>query len=75
MPQVYRLKMAQQWANIERVARARGKDEYVDAVLTQNRACRVTKQRPCLDLGPIKAQELASEVFGREMPLGSDISW
>lgn len=75
MPQVYRLKMAQQWANIERVARARGRDAYVDAVLTQNRACRVTKQRPCLDLGPIKAQELASEVFGREMPLGSDISW
>lgn len=75
MPQVYRLKMAQQWANIERVARARGKDVYVDSVLTQNRACRVTKQRPCLDLGPIKAQELASEVFGREMPFGSDISW
>jgi hypothetical protein len=75
MPQVYRLKMAQQWANIERVARARGKDVYVDAVLTQNKACRVTQQRPCYDLGPIKAQKLASEVFGREMPFGSDISW
>jgi len=75
MPQVYRLKMAQQWANIERVGIAQGLDAEVDYVLTQNRACRVTKQRPCLDIGPIAAQVMASEVFGRQMPFGSDISW
>jgi hypothetical protein len=75
MPQVYRLKMAQQWANIERVGIANGLDAEVDAALTQNRACRVTKQRPCLDIGPIAAQAMVTEVFGRQMRFGSDISW
>lgn len=75
MPQVYKRGMALQWANIERVAVARGLRAEIESVLTQNKACRVTRQRPCLDLGPLRARKLAEEVFGREMRFGSDISW
>lgn len=75
MPQVYKRGMARQWANIERIAVAKGLPAKITSVLTQNKACRVTQQRPCLDLGPLRGRELASEVFGREMEFGSDISW
>jgi hypothetical protein len=75
MPQVYKRGMARQWANIERIAVAKGLPAKITSVLTQNKACRVTQQRPCLDLGPLRARELATEVFGREMQFGSDISW
>jgi hypothetical protein len=75
IPQIYKRKMGEQWVNLERVARGLGLDAEVHAILTQNKACRVTRQRPCLDLGPLRGRELASELFGRELLLGTDISW
>jgi hypothetical protein len=75
MPQIYRSKMAQQWGRIATVGRDVGLTVVFAGALSQQGACQVTGQRPCLDIGPLKAQAFLQDALGEGVPHGSDISW
>ena len=75
MPQIYRSKMAQQWGRIAMVGRDVGLVPVFAGALSQQGACQVTGQKPCLDIGPLRAQTMLSEALGENVVVGSDISW